>query len=144
MLDVHSDVLIGQGDACGFSYSSEPRCCLCRALLRQYEQRPPPLAPLAAALRSLSTLCDDLEAPGSTSRCAAIPRKTHSAQALQRGQDWTSCMLSCRAACTFPLLSSILAVKLALYLVVVHKCSCTNTGLSRGCLSVQAGGGAMV
>ena len=47
-------------------------CLFCshRALLRQYEQRPPPLAPLAAALRSLSTLCDDLEAPASTSRPA--------------------------------------------------------------------------
>ena len=44
--------------------------CICRALLRQYEQRPPPLAPLAASLRTLSTLCDDLEAPGSTSRHA--------------------------------------------------------------------------
>ncbi|CAL5223847.1 g6430 [Coccomyxa viridis] len=44
-----------------------------RALLRQYEQRPPPLAPLAASLRSLSTLCDDLEAPGSTSRREEAP-----------------------------------------------------------------------
>lgn len=33
-----------------------------RALLRQYEARPPPLAPLAASLRSLSPLCEDLEA----------------------------------------------------------------------------------
>ena len=41
-----------------------------RALLRQYEQRPPPLAPLAAALRTLTPLCDDLEAPSSTCRSA--------------------------------------------------------------------------
>lgn len=33
-----------------------------RALLRQYEARPPPLAPLAASLRSLSPLCEDPEA----------------------------------------------------------------------------------
>jgi hypothetical protein len=39
-----------------------------RALLRQYEQRPPPLAPLAGALRALLPLCDDLEAPGGATR----------------------------------------------------------------------------
>jgi hypothetical protein len=33
-----------------------------RSLLRQYEARPPPLAPLAAALRTLSPLCEDPEA----------------------------------------------------------------------------------
>ncbi len=62
---------------------TKQHACLCRALLRQYEQRPPPLAPLAASLRSLSTLCDDLEAPGSTARCAAISPGTHPEQALQ-------------------------------------------------------------
>ena len=44
-----------------------------RALLRQYEQRPPPLAPIAASLRALLPLCDDLEAPGAATRCGAFP-----------------------------------------------------------------------
>ena len=44
-----------------------------RSLLRQYEARPPPLAPLAAALRNLSPLCEDPEAvqqPGYAVRSA--------------------------------------------------------------------------
>ena len=43
-----------------------------RALLRQYEARPPPLTALATSLRRLSPLCKDPEAvpqPG----CAAGP-----------------------------------------------------------------------
>lgn len=50
------------------SWNCKAICWRHRALLRQYEQRPPPLAPLAASLRALSTLCDDLESPGITTR----------------------------------------------------------------------------
>ncbi|CAK0738830.1 hypothetical protein CVIRNUC_001099 [Coccomyxa viridis] len=57
------------GDRCHYAALTKT----IRALLRQYEQRPPPLAPLAASLRTLSTLCDDLEAPGSTSRREEAP-----------------------------------------------------------------------
>ena len=67
--------------------SAELQECTCRALLRQYEQRPPPLAPLAASLRTLSTLCDDLEAPGSTSRCADHAVHPHPAGQYICSQD---------------------------------------------------------
>ncbi len=42
-----------------------------RALLRRYELRPPPLSPLAAALRSVCTLCTDPEAVETTPRSEA-------------------------------------------------------------------------
>lgn len=57
------------GDRCHYAALTP----VIRALLRQYEQRPPPLAPLAADLRTLTPLCDDLEAPGSTARFASAP-----------------------------------------------------------------------
>ncbi|BDA48677.1 Ankyrin repeat and BTB/POZ domain-containing protein 1 [Coccomyxa sp. Obi] len=57
------------GDRCHYAALTP----VIRALLRQYEQRPPPLAPLAADLRTLTPLCDDLEAPASTSRREEAP-----------------------------------------------------------------------
>ncbi len=57
------------GDRCHYAALTP----IIRALLRQYEQRPPPLAPLAADLRTLTPLCDDLEAPGSTTRLTPAP-----------------------------------------------------------------------
>lgn len=44
-----------------------------RALLRQYEARPPPLAPLAASLRSLSPLCEDPEAVAQPGCAPPVP-----------------------------------------------------------------------
>ncbi len=77
----HSDVveyLLEAGAVCNEYTFDGDRChyaaltTFIRSLLRQYEQRPPPLAPLAADLRTLTPLCDDLEAPASTNRSAHV------------------------------------------------------------------------
>ena len=56
-----------------------PEGCLCcadaaltsgmRVLLRQYEARPPPLAPLALSLRALTSLCANREVNAVLSDC---------------------------------------------------------------------------
>ncbi len=63
-----------------------------RALLRQFEQRPPPLAPLAAALRPLAPADGGAGAASAQLGCAACqqrPRGWRTAQALRQGAHHT-------------------------------------------------------
>lgn len=63
-----AECLLQAGASCSeFTFDGE-RCfyvaltAAIRQLLGAYAQRPPPLPPLAASLRALSTLCEDTEA----------------------------------------------------------------------------------
>ena len=63
-----------------------------RALLRQFEQRPPPLAPLAAALRPLAPADGGAGAASAQLGCAArlqLARGRRTAQALRQGAHRT-------------------------------------------------------
>lgn len=63
-----------------------------RAVLRQFEQRPPPLAPLAAALRPLAPADGGAGAASAQLGCAARqqrPRGWRTAQALRQGAHHT-------------------------------------------------------